>query len=84
MAVAATFLTVSTSAAFAQTTPASKSAAELAIDAAVPMPEPANVPPPTAADFKMDNVPPAPAIANASKPADTKTSEVKASEVKAP
>ena len=59
MAVAATFLTVSTSVAFAQTTPANKSAAELAIDAAVPMPEPAKVPPPTASDFKMDNVPPA-------------------------
>jgi murein L,D-transpeptidase YcbB/YkuD len=77
MAVAATFLTVSTSVAFAQTTPANKSTAELAIDAAVPMPEPANVPPPTASDFKMDNVPPAPAIANASKPADTKAAETK-------
>jgi L,D-transpeptidase YcbB len=30
------------------------SAAELAIDAAIPRPEPANVPPPTAGDFKMD------------------------------
>jgi len=29
-------------------------AAELAIDAAIPRPEPANVPPPTAADFKLD------------------------------
>ena len=77
MAVAATFLTVSTSVAFAQTTPANKRAAELAIDAAVPMPEPANVPPPTASDFKMDNVPPAPATANASKPADTKAAETR-------
>ncbi|MGB3866547.1 MAG: murein L,D-transpeptidase, partial [Xanthobacteraceae bacterium] len=50
MAVAATFLTVSTSGAFAQTAPASDSAAELAIDAAVPVPDTSLVPPPTAAD----------------------------------
>ena len=54
MAVAATFLTVSATSALAQSDPAHKSAAELAIDAAVPTPEPANVPPPTAADFKPD------------------------------
>ncbi|UZE50400.1 L,D-transpeptidase family protein [Rhodopseudomonas sp. P2A-2r] len=54
MAVAATFLTVTTSAAFAQAEPARSSAADLAIDAAVPRPEPANVPPPTAGDFKSD------------------------------
>ena len=55
MAVAATFLTVSaTSALAAQSTTPRASAAELAIDAAVPRPEPANVPPPTAGDFKMD------------------------------
>jgi L,D-transpeptidase YcbB len=54
MAVAATFLTVSATSALAQSDPAHKNAAELAIDAAVPMPEPANVPPPTAADFKPD------------------------------
>lgn len=53
MAVAATFLTVSASSALAQDQ-ARSSAAELAIEAAVPMPEPANVPPPTASDFKMD------------------------------
>jgi murein L,D-transpeptidase YcbB/YkuD len=51
-AVAATFLVVSTGAALAQSTP--KSPADLAIDAAVPMPEPANVPPPTAADVKAE------------------------------
>lgn len=68
MAVAATFLTVSTSTAFAQTAPAPGSAAELAIDAAIPFPEPANVPPPTAADFKMDTTVAAPA-AIASEPA---------------
>jgi murein L,D-transpeptidase YcbB/YkuD len=54
MTVAATFLTVSASAAFAQNDAPRNSAAELAIDAAVPRPEPANVPPPTAADFKLD------------------------------
>jgi L,D-transpeptidase YcbB len=55
MAVAATFLVVSSTAALAQSAPP-KSAAELAIDSAVPMPEPANVPPPTAADIKLDPV----------------------------
>ncbi len=54
MAVAATFLTVSTTAAMAQEQGRS-SAAELAIDAAIPRPEPANVPPPTINDFKMDS-----------------------------
>src|SRR5580698_2357377 len=54
MTVAATFLTVSASSAFAQSDTPRSSAAELAIDAAVPSPEPANVPPPTAADFKPD------------------------------
>jgi L,D-transpeptidase YcbB len=54
MAVAATFLTVSTTAATAQEQGRS-SAAELAIDAAIPRPEPANVPPPTINDFKMDS-----------------------------
>src|SRR3954452_14762174 len=54
MAVAATFLTVSATAAFAQgDTPRSK-AADLAIDAAIPFPEPANVPPPTASDFRIE------------------------------
>jgi L,D-transpeptidase YcbB len=54
MAVAATFLTVSATAAFAQADPARSTAAELAIDAAIPRPEPANVPPPTINDFKPD------------------------------
>jgi L,D-transpeptidase YcbB len=59
MAVAATFLTVSATSAFAQSDQARNGAAELAIDAAVPRPEPANVPPPTASDFKPDTVVPA-------------------------
>jgi murein L,D-transpeptidase YcbB/YkuD len=54
MAVAATFLTVSATSAFAQADPARNSAAELAIDAAIPLPEPANLPPPTVNDFKAD------------------------------
>jgi len=55
MAVAATFLAVSATAALAgQSDVPRTSAAELAIDAAVPRPEPANVPPPTASDFKID------------------------------
>jgi murein L,D-transpeptidase YcbB/YkuD len=54
MAVAATFLTVSATSAFAQSDQVRNGAAELAIDAAVPRPEPANVPPPTANDFKSD------------------------------
>jgi murein L,D-transpeptidase YcbB/YkuD len=54
MAVAATFLTVSATSALAQADPARNSAAELAIDAAIPRPEPANVPPPTVNDFKPD------------------------------
>jgi murein L,D-transpeptidase YcbB/YkuD len=54
MAVAATFLTVSATSAFAQSEPARNSAAELAIDAAIPRPEPANVPPPTVNDFRIE------------------------------
>jgi murein L,D-transpeptidase YcbB/YkuD len=54
MAVAATFLTVSATAAFAQADPARSTPADLAIDAAIPRPEPANVPPPTVNDFKPD------------------------------
>src|SRR5712691_2259267 len=54
MTVAATFLAVSTTSAMAQDQGRS-SAAELAIDAAIPRPEPANVPPPTINDFKMDS-----------------------------
>jgi murein L,D-transpeptidase YcbB/YkuD len=54
MAVAATFLTVAATSALAQSDAPRASAAELAIDAAIPRPEPANVPPPTAADIKAD------------------------------
>lgn len=54
MAVAATFLAVSATSALAQSDGPRTSPAELAIDAAVPRPEPANLPPPTASDFKMD------------------------------
>ncbi len=50
MAVAATFLAVSAASAQA----ASRSPADLAIDAAIPMPEQANLPPPTIADFKAE------------------------------
>jgi len=53
MTVAATFLTVSAGSALAQDQ-ARSSAAELAIEAAIPRPEPANVPPPTASDIKSD------------------------------
>ena len=60
MAVAATFLTVSTTAAFAQSEPARNTAAELAIDAAIPFPEPANIPPPTINDFKPETAASAP------------------------
>jgi L,D-transpeptidase YcbB len=67
MAVAATFLTVTATSALAQDQ-ARSTAAELAIDAAVPRPEPANVPPPTASDFKMDTT--------ASKPADVVTAPI--------
>jgi murein L,D-transpeptidase YcbB/YkuD len=51
MAVTATFLSLAATSAIAQS-PA-KSPADLAIDAAIPLPEPANVPPPTASDFKL-------------------------------
>src|SRR3954454_11835091 len=54
MAVAATFLTVSATAAFAQGDAARNTPADLAIDAAIPLPEPANVPPPTVNDFKIE------------------------------
>jgi murein L,D-transpeptidase YcbB/YkuD len=54
MTVAATFLTVSATSALAQNDTPRNSAAELAIDAAVPRPEPANVPPPGPGDFKLD------------------------------
>jgi murein L,D-transpeptidase YcbB/YkuD len=67
MAVAATFLTVAATAAFAQNDAPRSTAADLAIDAAIPRPEPANVPPPTASDFKMETT--------ATVPDPTKTTE---------
>src|ERR1700759_3852264 len=63
-AVAATFLTVSTTSVLAQG-PNRASPAELAIDAAVPRPEPVNLPPPTASDFKMDSTASTPPAAEA-------------------
>jgi len=70
MAVAATFLTVSATSALAQSDAPRSSAAELAIDAAVPMPEPANVPPPTASDFKSDTTATIPPVSEAAKSSD--------------
>ncbi len=61
IAVAATFLTVSATSALAQSSAPRATAAELAIEAAIPRPQPANLPPPTADDFKLDataSVPP--------------------------
>ncbi len=62
MAVAATFIAAGAAPAFAQSDsaagPASTNATPaIDIDAAIPLPEPANVPPPTAADFKLDTAP---------------------------
>ena len=87
MTVAATFLTVSATSALAQGDPPRSSAAELAIDAAIPRPEPVNLPPPAIGDFKLDttaSVPNAPRTEAPSatlpkmteKPADTKPAEV--------
>lgn len=70
MAVAATFLSVAATTAHAQSGPA-KSPADLAIDAAVPLPEPANVPPPTVNDFKPDTAAAAPATTATVPPAAT-------------
>jgi len=72
MAVAATFLTMSATSALAQAGPARSSAAELAIDAAIPRPEPANVPPPTASDFKLESTATLP---DAAKATDSKTAD---------
>jgi murein L,D-transpeptidase YcbB/YkuD len=76
MAVAATFLTVSATSALAQADPARNSPAELAIDAAIPRPEPANVPPPTVKDFKLDATASVPDAATAVKPPETKPADV--------
>src|SRR6476620_8829541 len=82
MAVAATFLTVSATSALAGVSDTPRtSAAELAIDAAVPRPEPANVPPPTASDFKTDSTASVPDAAQTSAPDTTaKAAEPKPSE----
>src|ERR1019366_5480549 len=77
IAVAATFLTVSATSAFAQADPARNSAAELAIDAAIPRPEPANLPPPTINDFKPDTTAPSPEAAQTTE----KAPEAKPSDV---
>ncbi len=78
MTVAATFLTLSATTAMAQDQ-GRRSAAELAIDAAVPRPEPANVPPPTINDFKLDSIAAAP---SSPKPEAAKTEAVKTEAVK--
>jgi L,D-transpeptidase YcbB len=85
MAVAATFLTVSATSALAQSDPPRNSAAELAIDAAVPRPEPANVPPPTINDFKLDTTASVPDAAknDAVKTDATKNDAAKAIDAKA-
>ena len=75
MAVAATFLAVSATSALAQGDRSSP--AELAIDAAIPRPEPANVPPPTINDFKLDTTASVPdAAQTAVKPPETKPADV--------
>ena len=70
MAVAATFLSVAATTANAQSGPV-KSPSDLAIDAAVPLPEPANVPPPTVNDFKAESTVTAPATTATVPPAAT-------------
>src|SRR5664279_4762385 len=75
MAVAATFLAVSATSALAQGDRSSP--AELAIDAAIPRPEPANVPPPTINDFKLDTTASVPdAAQTAVKPPENKPADI--------
>src|SRR3981189_537610 len=85
LAAAATFLTVAATSALAQPDPPRNSAADLAIDAAIPRPEPANVPPPTINDFKLDTTASVPDAArtDAPKAPEPKTTE-KAQETKPP
>src|SRR5437870_1466119 len=71
MAVAATFLAVSATSALAQSNGPRTSVAELAIDAAVPRPEPSNIPPPTADDFKIDTTASTPDAAKTAAPSET-------------
>src|ERR1700709_119597 len=90
MAVAATFLTVSATAALAQSDAPRSTPADLAIDAAIPRPEPANVPPPTASDFKMETTATVPDPAKTTekaletKPAETATAPAEATPAQAP
>ena len=81
MAVAATFLTVSATSAMAQAEQSHRSAAELAIDAAIPVPEPANVPPPTVNDFKMDTTA---SVPDAAKTGTAQTPDAKTPDAKTP
>src|SRR6476646_930530 len=86
MTVAAAFLTVSATSALAQADPARSSAAELAIDAAIPRPEPANLPPPTIDDFKLETTASVPGAAKpdapkANEPRTTEKPEVKPAEL---
>jgi murein L,D-transpeptidase YcbB/YkuD len=78
---------VSATSALAQADPPRSSAAELAIDAAIPLPEPVNLPPPAIGDFILDTTasvpnPPGAVAPNATepkmteKPADTKPADV--------
>ncbi|MBR1188163.1 murein L,D-transpeptidase [Bradyrhizobium sp. AUGA SZCCT0160] len=77
IAVAATFLAVSATSALAgQSDTPRTSAAELAIDAAVPRPEPANVPPPTIGDFKIESTASVPDPAKTTAPAPSTTATV--------
>src|SRR6478609_11775744 len=76
VAVAATFLTVSATSVLAQSESDHRSAAELAIDAAIPRPEPANLPPPTINDFKLDTTASTPDAAAIGKTPETKPSDV--------
>ncbi|MGA2292532.1 MAG: murein L,D-transpeptidase, partial [Bradyrhizobium sp.] len=88
MAVAATFVavsavSVSAFSALAQTDLARGSAAELAIEAAIPLPEPANLPPPTVNDFKPVAATPVATTPVATAPApDTTNTSVQAPETK--
>ncbi|MGB8400142.1 L,D-transpeptidase family protein [Bradyrhizobium sp.] len=73
IAVAASFLALSATSALAQSDAPRATAAELAIDAAIPRPEPVNLPPPTASDFKID--------ATASVPDAARTTEPKPADI---
>src|SRR6201996_1540790 len=81
MTVAATFLAVSATSALAQSDPSRTSAADLAIDAAVPRPEPANVPPPGPGDFKLDASSSAPNAAKVTEKATPETTAAKPADV---